>query len=171
MWYHAHAITQSCPTLCSLMDCSPPGSSVHGTLQARILEWVVISSSRGSYQTHIFCIARWLLHHLGRLCDIKYMVILLASFVKWVSREVEQPGQGHTAWEMQSQDLNSGLPQWLRGKESACIARVTGSVPRLGRSPGEGNGNPLQDSCWENPMDRGSWRATVHRVTKESDTT
>ena len=39
---------QSCPTLCSSMDCSPPGSSVHGILQARILEWVAISSSRGS---------------------------------------------------------------------------------------------------------------------------
>ena len=37
--------------------------------------------------------------------------------------------------------------------------------------PGEGNGNPLQDSCLENPMDRGAWQATVHGVTKESDTT
>ena len=41
---------QSCPTLCDPMDCSPPGSSVHGTSQARILEWVVISFSRGSSQ-------------------------------------------------------------------------------------------------------------------------
>ena len=43
--------------------------------------------------------------------------------------------------------------------------------PRLGRSPGEGHGNPLQYSCLENPMDRGAWRATVHRGHKESDTT
>ena len=42
------ACTQSCPTLCNSMDCSPPGSSVHGILQARILEWVAISFSRGS---------------------------------------------------------------------------------------------------------------------------
>ena len=42
-----------------------------------------------------------------------------------------------------------------------------GSIPRLGRSPGEGNGNPLQDSCLENPTDRGAWKATLHRV-KES---
>ena len=42
------SITQSCPTLCDPMDCSPPGSSVHGILQARILEWIAISSSRGS---------------------------------------------------------------------------------------------------------------------------
>ena len=40
---------QSCLTLCKPLDCSPPGSSVHGNLQARILEWVTISSSRGSY--------------------------------------------------------------------------------------------------------------------------
>ena len=45
-----------------------------------------------------------------------------------------------------------------------------GSIPTLGRSPGEGNGNPLQDSCLENPMDRGPWWATVHGVA-ESDTT
>ena len=42
----------------------------------------------------------------------------------------------------------------------------TNSIPGLGRSPGRGNGNPLQYSCLENPMDRGAWRATVHRVTK-----
>jgi len=42
----------------------------------------------------------------------------------------------------------------------------TGSIPGSGRSPGGENGNPLQYSCWENPMDRGAWQATVHRVTK-----
>ena len=46
-----------------------------------------------------------------------------------------------------------------------------GSIPGWGRSPGEGNGNPLQYSCLRNPMDRGVWRATVHGVTKESGTT
>ena len=46
----------------------------------------------------------------------------------------------------------------------------SGSIPGLGRSPGIGNGNPLQCSCLENPMDRGVWWATVHGVT-ESDTT
>ena len=48
--------------------------------------------------------------------------------------------------------------------------RDPGSVPESGRSPGGGNGSPLQYSCQENPMDRGAWRAMVHRVTK-SDTT
>ena len=45
-------------------------------------------------------------------------------------------------------------------------ARDAGSIPGLGRSPGGGHGNPLQYSCLENPMDRGAWWATVHRVAK-----
>ena len=45
-------------------------------------------------------------------------------------------------------------------------AEDAGSIPGLGRSPGEGNGNPLQYSCLENPMDRGVWQATVQGVTK-----
>ena len=49
---------------------------------------------------------------------------------------------------------------------SACNAEDLGSVPGSGRSPGEGHGNLLQYSGLENPMDRGAWRATVHRVTK-----
>ena len=44
--------------------------------------------------------------------------------------------------------------------------RDAGLIPRLGRSPGEGNGNSLQYSCLENPMDRGAWQATVHGVVK-----
>ena len=57
------------------------------------------------------------------------------------------------------------------GKESACNAGDLGSIPGLGRSSGEGTGNPLQYSCLENPTDRGAWRAIVYGVTKESDTT
>ena len=52
------------------------------------------------------------------------------------------------------------------GKESACNVGGSGSFPGLGRSPGEGHGNPLQDSCLANPMDRGAWQASVHRVAK-----
>ena len=44
-------------------------------------------------------------------------------------------------------------------------------IPGLGRSPGEGNGNPLQYSCLGNPMDRGAWQSAIHGVAKESDTT
>ena len=55
------------------------------------------------------------------------------------------------------------------GKEFACSAEDTGDeglIPELGRSAGDGNGNPLQYSCLENPMDRGAWRAVVHGVAK-----
>ena len=61
------------------------------------------------------------------------------------------------------------FPGGSSGKESTCKAGDLGLVPGLGRSLGEGNGNSLQYSCLENPMDRGAWRATVHGVSKESD--
>ena len=64
-----------------------------------------------------------------------------------------------------------GFPGGSDGKESACNAGDLDSIPGLGRSPGGGHGNPLQYSCLENPMDRESWRATVHGVHKETDTT
>ena len=56
-------------------------------------------------------------------------------------------------------------------KESSCSAGDVGSVPGSGRSSGEGNGNPRLYSCLGNPMVRGAWWSTVHRVIKESDTT
>ena len=52
---------------------------------------------------------------------------------------------------------------WLSGKE---FTGDVGWIPGLGQSPGEGNGNPLQYSCLENPLNRGTWQATVHRVIK-----
>ena len=64
----------------------------------------------------------------------------------------------------------SGFPRSLVGKESACNAGDLGSIPRSGRSPGEGNGNPLQYSCLENPMGRGAWWLQSVR-SQESDTT
>ena len=63
-----------------------------------------------------------------------------------------------------------GFPGGSDGKESACNAGDLGSIPVLGRSPGKGNGNPLQHSCLENSMDKGAWQATVQSH-KESDTT
>ena len=58
------------------------------------------------------------------------------------------------------------FPGGSDGKESACNAEDLGLIPGLGRSPGEGNGNPLQYSCLENSMDRGDWRAIAHGLTK-----
>ena len=63
-----------------------------------------------------------------------------------------------------------GLPCSSNGEESACNAEDQGSIPGLGRTSGGGYGNPLQNSCLENSMDRGAWRATVCGVT-ESDST
>ena len=67
-------LLQSCLTLCDPMDCSPPGSSVHGILQARILEWVAISFFRGSSQprdqtciSYVSCTGRWIFYHLHHL--------------------------------------------------------------------------------------------------------
>ena len=59
------------------------------------------------------------------------------------------------------------FPLWVlaRGKESACNAGDADLIPGSGRSPGRGNGNPLQYSCLENPIDKGAWQATVHGVT------
>ena len=59
-----------------------------------------------------------------------------------------------------------GFPSGSSNKESACNAGDAGSTPGSGRSPGGGNGNPLQYSCLEKPMDWEAWRATVHRVSK-----
>ena len=62
---------------------------------------------------------------------------------------------------------NWGFPGGSEVKVSACNAGDVGSIPGWGRSPGEGNGNPLQYSCLENPMDGGAWWATlVHGVAK-----
>ena len=65
---------------------------------------------------------------------------------------------------------NTGFPGGSDSKESAYNAGDLGSIPGWGRSPGEGNGNPLQYSCLENSTDRGAWWATVHGVA-ELDTT
>ena len=63
------------------------------------------------------------------------------------------------------------FPHGSAGEESACSVGDLGSIPGSGRSPGGGKGYPLQYSCLETPMDRRAWRATVHGVTKELDTT
>ena len=59
-----------------------------------------------------------------------------------------------------------GFPGGSDSKESACNAGELGLISGLGRSPGEGNGNPLQCSCLKNPMDRGTWWATVNGVSQ-----
>ena len=78
-------VTQSCPILCNPMDCSPPGSSVHGILQARILEWIVIPFSRGSSQpkdqTWVFCTAGgfFTTELSGKPCALDFIRFLFLS--------------------------------------------------------------------------------------------
>ena len=153
---------QSCAqlylTLCDPLDCSPPGFSVHGMLQTRILEWVAISFSRGSYRprdrSQVSCTA-------GRF------------FTNWATRKAFMCLR---VWmnSIRCKKMNVisnrlglfGLPRWHSGKESARNAGDLASIPGSGRCPGEGNGNPLQYSCLENPMDRRAWWATVHGVSE-----
>ena len=68
--------------------------------------------------------------------------------------------EGHNLWAFQVVLVVKNLPA------NAGDIRDEGSIPGLGRSPGGGHGSPLQYSCLENPMDRGAWWATVHRVAK-----
>ena len=66
------------------------------------------------------------------------------------------------AWKKAESSESKGFPHSSVGKESACNAEDLGSIPGSGKPSGEGNGNPLQYSCLENPMDRGAWWAKVH---------
>ena len=99
IWHHFAVdcfcclITKSCATLCNPMDCSLPGSSVHGISQARISEWVAVSFARGSSwlrdRTCISCIGRWIHHHWANLFCSKQMLkcylksILSVSKTSW----------------------------------------------------------------------------------------
>ena len=73
---------------------------------------------------------------------------------------------------MQAAYISTGMAQSdSDGTVSASNAGDPGSIPGLGRSPGEGHGNPLQYSCLENSIDKGSWQATGHGLAKELDRT
>ena len=86
----------------------------------------------------------------GRMSSVRDKVICK----KWI----------YLGWPPQS--VWKVFPGSSDSKQSACNAGDLGLIPGLGRSPGEGNGNPLQYSCLGNPMDRGAWWATVHGVTE-----
>ena len=74
----------------------------------------------------------------------------------------------HTYKILRNIRIIKGLSRWHDGKESTCQCRrhSMSSIPGLERSPGTGNGNPLQFYCLENSMDRGTWWATIHKVSK-----
>jgi len=110
------------------------------------------------------------------------VVIYIHTYMKveeaWTIAENVLESKTEVAWVLSTQVSFGkvlqlmGFPCWLDCKESACNAGDLGSVPASGRSPGKGNGTPLQDSCLENSMDRGAWWAPVHGVaTRFSDWT
>ena len=89
------------------------------------------------------------------------------TFLKWTLSQFS----GITGTRKRKETVKQGLPCSSNGKESTWNAGDLDLISGLGRSSGEGNGNPFQYSCLKNPMDRRAWWATVHRVTNKSDTT
>ena len=137
-------------TPCNRVDYSLPGSSVHGVHQAKTLEWVAMPSSRGPSQSRdqhsvscISCIAGrfFITEPPGKRSSLS--IFKFAILFKWASL---------VSLMVKNMPANAGH------------LRDMHLTPRLGRSPGGGHGNPLQCFCLENPLDRGAWRATVHRV-------
>ena len=128
---------QSCPTLCDPIDGSPPGSPVPGILQARTLEWVLVTLA------------------------VTICILDLASLVAQMIENLDL---------LLSSKNYQGFPDGSVVKNLPTNVGNMGSIPELGRSLGEENDNLLQYFCQENPMDRGSCRTTIHRVT-ESDMT
>ena len=110
--------------LCDPMDCSPPGSSVHGIFQSHVASLVA---------------------QLVKVC----LQCSRLGFDPWV---------GNIPWRRDSlpTPVLLGFTDGSAGKESSCNVGDLGSIPGLGRSPGEENGNPLQHPCLENPMDGGA---------------
>ena len=190
------------------MDCSPPCSYINMISQTRILEWVAISFSRGSFQpkdqTHVSCSAgRFFIIWATREVSNHYSVQFSSSVVSdclW-PHELQHarppcpsptPGvhsdsrpssqwclffwywvawAAYIFWKLILCQLfhllwfspilravfSPCFPGGSEGKAYACNAGDLGSIPGSGRSPGEGNGNPLQYPCLENPMDREAW--------------
>ena len=106
--------------------------------------------------------------HLMRRADLFEKTLMLGKIEDRRIREQQRmrglDGITHSM-DMSLSKLWECFPSGSEDKASACNAGDLG-IPGLGRCPGEGNGNPLQYSCLENPMDRGAWQATVHRVAK-----
>jgi len=146
-------VARSCLTLWDPMDCNPPGSSVHGILQARTLEWVAISSSKGSSwprdRTCLFYIDRQILYH-------------------WALSNVDGITQSFEGLDRVKQ-WRGEFPGAASDKEPTYQCRRhrhVDPIPGSGRSLGGEHGNPLLYFCLGNPMDRGAWQDTVHRVAK-----
>ena len=132
-------VSQLCPTLCNPMDCSLPGSS-------RQKYWSGLPfPSPGDIPNPGIKPRSHALQADALLSRLQLAYLVIIDTYKWIYM---------------------GFPGGSHGKESACNAGDLGSIPGLGRSPGEGNSYPLQCSGLENSMDRGAWQTIIHEVTK-----
>ena len=109
-------------------------------------------------------------HHLSSY-TVRVNELLCAWYMEEIPLQSPEEKQKGSLPNLNSWTLFSfmGFPDGPSAKELTCQCtrlRDTGLLPVTGRSPGGGHGNPLQNSCLENPMDTGAWRATVHRVTE-----
>ena len=130
-------VAQSCPTLCDPVD-----YTVHGTLQARILEWGAFPFSRGSSQPRD---------------RSQFSRIAGGFFTSWAIK--------YSYYAVQASQVALVVKSLLEMQET----RDVGAIPGWGRLSGGGHDNPLQYSCLENPMDRGAW--CILRVAKSLDMT
>ena len=113
------------------------------------------------------------LHHLWVPLQLLWALLLLYLPLWWkISFRFDQLPLGVSWGYFTPRSLHTysfllqSFPGGSDSKASTCNLGDLGSIPESGRSPGEGNGNPLQYSCLENPMDGGAWQSTVHGVSK-----
>ena len=138
-------VAQSCQTLCDPTDCSPPGASVHGILQAK-------NSGVGCHSL----LQRIFLTQGSNPGLLHYRQVLCVAG--------QTPEKSFVQAPKKSCNIQSGLPGGSVVKKSTCNAGDMGLIPGSRRSPGKGNGNPLQYSCLENPIEKRTWVGTVHGV-------
>ena len=139
---------QSCLTLCDPKNYSPPGSSVHGILQARILEWIAMSSSQGSSWPRDLLTSPALAGGFFTTSAIPLYWEPKTLYYTYTNKSWEFCFAKHNRFAHTWNEMTVGMLlatfQFHNFKNLMCLAR-------------EGNGNPLQYSCLENPMDGGAW--------------
>ena len=120
-----------------------------------MLEWIFLLSYKSIY---------WASNNVLDTILSDFMNGILLKL--WTALNMWRTSLIPLALDLQKLKKDLGFLGGSDGKASACNAGGLGSIPGSGKSPGEGNGNPLQYSCLENSMDGGAWRATVHGVAK-----
>ena len=162
-------VTKSCPALCNPMDYSPPGSSVHRILHARILEWVTLPSSTESSWprdwTRRICLLQWQVGSLPLVLPRKPLKLIRCCQIVFQSSQANLHSYRQCMYSCLENPMDAGA-WWAAvhgvAKSWTWLERLHfhSSLSRIG----EGNGNPLQYSCLENPRHGGAWRTAVYGV-------